>query len=264
MKKKLTLMLAFIFGLFCLVSCGGNNENNNDNPNNGDTGNTDKPGDGEQNTQKPEEKDEYQVKVLYPDGTPATSATKIKVQVCTTAGCQFPVAIDNTGVAVLEDLADDTYFVHLQNVPAGYTYNPNLTIKPEAKKLDINLLKITTPTVGEGTQAAPYEMTMGTYTVNCTKVQDLKYFKFTPTEAGSYMIESLVQAVQSSTVLVPVLIDNTDPENRQQTEFGNNKNFNYTLNAEANKTYLLVFTLYTNTVFEDGNASFNFTVSKLA
>lgn len=262
MKKKLTLMLAFIFGLFCLVSCGGNNENNNDNPNNGDTGNTDKPGDGEQNTQKPEEKDEYQVKVLYPDGTPATSATKIKVQVCTVEGCQFPIAIDDNGVAVLEDLKDDTYFVHLQNVPTGYTYNPNLTIKPEAKALDIKLFEIATPTSGEGTKDSPYVMTMGTYTVTCSKAKEFTFFEFTAIEAGSYMIESLVQSVQSGTVLVPALKDMT---NNVSSEFGKNKNIAYTLNAEANTKYVFAFTLMDDTKFPTGETvSYSFTVSKLS
>ena len=261
MKKKLTLMFAILFGLFCLASCGGNNnDNTNDDPNTGDTGNTDDSGNN--NNQTPEAKDQYQVKVLYPDGTPATSATKIKVQVCTVEGCQFPIAIDDNGVAVLEDLADDTYFVHLQNVPTGYTYNPNLTIKPEAKALDITLFQIATPTSGEGTKDSPYVITMATYTVTCSKAKEFTFFEFTATEAGSYMIESLVQSVQSGTVLVPALKDMT---NNVSSEFGNNKNIAYTLNAEANTKYVFAFTLMDDTVFPTGETvSYSFSVSKLA
>lgn len=254
MKKKITLFLTLVFVLFLLVSCGNtNNDNNNsDTPNTGDTPNPDKPA----------EYTGYQVKVLYPDGTAANSSTKIKVKVCTVLACQYPIAIDDNGVAKLEDLADDTYFVHLQNVPQGYTYNPNLTIKPEAKQLELKLIKLTTPLSGEGTQASPYVMeNNSTYTITCSKAKEWVYFTFTPAESGSYMIESLVQSVQSESVLVPAVYY---VEKGEQSEFGNNKNINYSINVEAGKTYTLAFTLLDNTVFPAGETvSYNFSVSKL-
>ena len=257
MKKKITLMFAFIFGLFCLVSCGGNNNsNNNDKPNTDDTGNNN-PG----NTDKPEENDNYEVKVLYFDGTPAKSDTKIKVQVCTATGCQFPVAIDDTGVAVLEGLADDTYYIHLQNVPTGYTYNPNLTIDSTNKKANIYLYEITTPTTGDGTSQAPYVAGLGVYRVTCSKAKEFTFFEFTPTKAGTYIFESLIQTVQSGTVLIPAL---QDMENNKSSEFEENKNIAYTLNAEAGKKYVFAFTLMDGTIFPEGKTvSYDFIITEM-
>lgn len=64
----------------------------------------------------------YSVTLQYPDGSPAANVT---VQLCGGAnGACFPAKTNAQGVATFELEAGD-YDVHVQNCPAGYTFNDN-------------------------------------------------------------------------------------------------------------------------------------------
>ena len=56
------------------------------------------------------------------DSSPVTSG--VTVQWCEGDMCYVPQAVNQDGVAYIE-LEDGEYYIHLNNVPAGYTYDPN-------------------------------------------------------------------------------------------------------------------------------------------
>lgn len=256
MKKKIILMFTFLFGIFCLVSCGGN-ENNTDNGNTDTGGNTEPGGNGDTNGEVESEYKKYSIKVVYENGTAATSSTGIKAQLCTVEACEIPVAINDNGVAEM-DLIDKEYHVHLTKIPTGYTYNPNLYVaNADNRNVEVTLYAINEPT-GEGTQDNPYIATLGAYQVECDAALDKSFFSFTPTTSGTYVFESLVQEIQSSVKLNPVLVDMTT---NTQTDAGENVNFKYSFTATANTTYIFVATLASNTK-TTFPASFNFLISK--
>lgn len=191
-----------------------------------------------------EVKDVYSVKVLMPDGNPAP--TTVKVQWCTDKNC-FPTKNINENGVCENDLKDDKYYVHLEHLPEGYTYNPNAYVATaENKKLEITLSKLSTFTDGNGTEENPYALTNGIYslTIEAEGTDGLQYFAFTTTEAGEYTIESLAVDKNAINVIDPYLgflgevndTTNLDPNGN----ITNVANFKYKFTAEANKTYYFV------------------------
>ena len=65
----------------------------------------------------------YVVKVVYPDNKPVTSG--VSVQWCTGNNCFLPVAVNNQGLAEIE-LENGDYYIHIEGIPTGYTYDPNI------------------------------------------------------------------------------------------------------------------------------------------
>ena len=185
----------------------------------------------------------YSVKVVYPDNTPVTSG--VTVQWCVGDMCYLPQAVNANGVAYIE-LEDGDYYIHLNNVPAGYTYNPNAyTTTASNKNITIPLYALSTVT-GEGTKAAPYVVTTGTYNVQFeqTSTKGMKYFSFTTTEAGTYTIESFCMDKLALSLVDPYVgfmgTDiNTAPDASGNT-IKDSVNFSRSFEAEANTTYYFV------------------------
>ena len=185
----------------------------------------------------------YSVQVLYPDFTPVTSG--VNVQWCVGDMCFLPQPVDSEGIAYIE-LEDGEYYIHLNNVPAGYTYNPNVyTTDQDNKNIKIVLYSLLS-TTGEGSKANPYVVTKGTYSVQFeeAKTAGMKYFSFTPTEAGTYYIDSMCMDKLALSVVDPYIgFVGTDINNAPDTE-GNaikdSVNFSRSFVAEANTTYYFI------------------------
>lgn len=196
------LMLVSIVGLASCTSGdqenpGGNTDDSTDNPDVNPGGNTDDP----DTNDEPKKDILYTVNVKMPDGTAANVAnagTEIKVQLCTAEGCKSPVKLNDAGKVEFEksnQIKDtDTYFIHLLNVPEGYTYEANETLSSENKNITINLVNLSSYQSGTGDSATDaYKIaSAGYYRTKLASEDDVVYFEFTPTEAGEYEVETLI------------------------------------------------------------------------
>lgn len=210
----------------------------------------------------------YEVKVVYPDG--ATAAKGVQVQWCDSKMCYTPVITNEAGLSAI-NLDNGEYFVHLENIPEGYTYDPNAYItNTENYSLTIKLLKLENYTSGEGTTEKPYVVNCGTYSSEYLQQgkNGALYFSFTPEEAGTYNITSISMDALATKKVDPYigfLGTNIDDITKADTS-GNIKgdiNFNYSYSCEAGVTYyFMLFVSSVETSTEPFPASFEFVIIK--
>lgn len=139
----------------------------------------------------------FSVSLVY-NGEPYIPDIPISAQ--WTDGKSFNEAqFDENGTAKIDGL-DGDYKVTLSDIPEGYTYNPNAYVATNrSRNITIELYKYTQPRTGGG----------GLY--NCVKIKKLTvyraelansssmiYFEFTPSESGTYSIESWVDVTSNS------------------------------------------------------------------
>ena len=187
----------------------------------------------------------YAVKVVYPDNTPAGKG--ILVQWCIGEICLTPVATNANGVAGY-DIDEDNYYIHIENIPAGYTYDPNAYVStPNNKVIEIKLIKQVTVSAGNGTNETPYLVGCGAYNLSFEKtgVSGCQYFGFTAEENGNYTIESIATVALAKNFIDPYFgyFGTTIGELADADVSGNpsdNLNFNFTFEAEAGKTYYFI------------------------
>ena len=243
MKNKFLFILLILTCTLVLISCGETNTPTK--PVETPTVST-TPTEGEKTPTENVVDERYSVKVLFPDNTPVTSG--VTVQWCEGDMCYVPQAVNAEGMAYIE-LEDGEYYIHLNNVPAGYTYNPNAyTTTADNKNITITLFKLLTPT-GEGSKTAPYVVTTGTYSIEYSEVstKGMKYYSFTPTEAGTYSIESICMDKLALNVVDPYIgfvgTDiNTTPD-ATGNDIKDTVNFVRSFDAEANTTYYFIIML---------------------
>ncbi len=191
-----------------------------------------------------EANDNYKVKVTYPDNTPVTSS--VSVQWCTGNNCFLPVVVNNEGIAEIE-LEDGDYYIHLEGIPSGYTYNPNgYTTSKDNKFIEIQLIKLDEISEGDGTTATPFIVGEGCYTITFEEAtaKGLKYFSFTPEVNGEYSIISLAMDKLALNAIDPYIgflgfemdLNNSDISGNIK----DNINFNHKFTAEAGKTYYFI------------------------
>ncbi len=192
----------------------------------------------------------YRVTVQYPNGTPASGVT---VQWCSQTNCFLPVAVNSEGYAEIA-LEDGTYYVHIDNIPSGYTYNPNAhTTTIDNKHLTIVLDPSLPLTTGDGTTANPYVVSLGAYelTFNGEGKNEGKYFSFTASKTGTVNLFSTATTLLALNEIDPYLGYIGETSDLPNFSLGSadvsgndnkNINFNYSFNVEAGKTYyFLVF-----------------------
>lgn len=191
----------------------------------------------------------YSVKVVYPNGEPVASG--VSVQWCTGDICLLPVAVNGAGVAYnnLDDLKN--YYIHIDGIPAGYTYNPNVyTTNKDNKKVEISLISLNELT-GEGTLENPYVVkeNAASVTYESQGALGIKYYSFTPSESGTYTIKSLAVDKLALNTIDPYIgfLGATETDLAKADVSGNvdknNKellNFSHTFTAEAGVTYRFI------------------------
>ena len=260
-NKLLSILLVFCCSLV-LFGCDTSNspkteatektqETNNTNTENPKTDNVKTPTESANPTETPivtentetVVEDLFTVQVVYPDNTPVT--TGVTVQWCEGEMCYLPQPVNSNGLASIE-LEDGEYYIHLNNVPQGYTYNPNAyTTNTNNKNIIIPLYKIGNIT-GEGSKTSPYVVEEGTYNVNfeAAKTAGMKYFSFTATEAGTYEIESFCMDKLAMQLVDPYLgFVGTDINSNPDTtgnDIKDSVNFKRSFEAEANTTYYFI------------------------
>lgn len=205
----------------------------------------------------------YLVRVLYPNNSPVTD--KVRVQWCTDATCYTPVKVNSQGYAE-SALNDDLYYIHIERIPDGYTYDPNIyTATADSKYVEIKLVELCTFKNGTGSQDAPYEMETGAYNVlfETEGNAGMKYFSFTATESGTYNLKSLATDKFALNPTDPYLgFLGTSDNLRDMDISGNIKdvvNFDYTFVAEAGVTYKFIIQVSSATKFP---TDFNIQITK--
>lgn len=194
MKKSLKSL--FVISLFLLVSCNNNSTSemnfSNDRNISSELSSNSNIGLGEK---------EYRVRVLYPNGDACYDAY-LFAQWCSDTTCYLPVKFDKDGYATTTIKNDDgntDYYVHLGNIPEGYTYNANKYItNGKNKDIVIVLSSLSEFISGDGTKNSdsndatkgPYIVNAFVYNFNVTSKDDEVYFGFKAFSTGKYLIES--------------------------------------------------------------------------
>ncbi len=201
MKKQLTALLLILVMLLSFASCTAEHIPAIDPSTTGiadGTDSTDKAPD----TDAPDDTDKvddapFVISVTYagaaylPDMTLSEDAA-LKVRL--TDGSSFhTAAVGEDGTVSIEGL-DGDYVVTLLNVPEGYTYNPNIySVGNDSKKASIELLKIgKTIGKGDGMYNGIRLNKTGVYRATIKKEAQVVYYQFTPTKAGRYGFESMM------------------------------------------------------------------------
>ena len=205
----------------------------------------------------------YTVKVVYPNGEAVNG--KVSVQWCTGNNCFLPVTVNEQGIAK-NNLKDGEYYIHIDNIPEGYTYDPNAyTSDTNNKNVVITLLKLSEITNGDGTDTNPFTVTEGVYNVEYTEAttKGMKYFTFTPSESGKYNLRSISMDKLALNLIDPYIgflgtsndMNNIDISGNVEDDI----NFNFEFEAEANVTYTFILFVSNEAKFPAG---FEFIVSK--
>ena len=208
----------------------------------------------------------YSVKVLYPNGKPVTNG--VSVQWCTGDICLLPVEVNGAGIAYnkLEDTKN--YYIHIDGIPEGYTYNPNAyTTNKNNKKIEIKLITLNEIN-GDGSFENPYIVSLGAVNVtfNEASLPGVKYFSFTPSESCTYSIKSLAVDKLAFNEIDPYIgfLGATETDITKSDVSGNldsklNINFNFIFTAEAGVTYRFIVFVTSAQRFP---ASFDVLISK--
>ena len=135
---------------------------------------------------------EFRVKVLYPNSNPVNHKG-LAAMWCTDSTCYLPVKVDGNGVArttIKEDGADK-YYVHLTNLPKGYTYNANAyEMTPINRDIVITLVEGGSLGNGTGELYNFYNVTEGAYIGTANEIDQEVFYSFRPSKPGVYEIET--------------------------------------------------------------------------
>lgn len=185
----------------------------------------------------------FTVKVVYPDGTPVEAGVVVKW--IRASGFARTTSVEEDGTAqILKE--DYEYTIHLENLPVGYTYNPNIyKVDNEVTYSEITLLYISEYLEGTGSKNDPYAINKGTYKVYVERetIIGMKVFAFQVFETGTYYIESLSMEKYSDNKVDPYIgflgttIDFSNADYSGNLESYVNINFKHEFQGVAGEVY---------------------------
>lgn len=207
----------------------------------------------------------YVVDVIYEDGR---SVPNVGVQWCSVSRgtCYKTVEADENGRAYSNEFSNvkDSFSVHLENLPEGYTYNRfELVESPTSRTGTIKIYKLASSTILEAdANNTPTKLTLGYHQASLNK-DDSIYIYFEIDEAGTYEIESY-DADASGLFIYYYGNDAENPQRvngKYDSDSGSYSNFKYSFevnseDATAKKTY--VFRIVRNESF----GTFTFSILK--
>lgn len=196
LKKILCLLLLFMF-IFPLYSCvtveqppvTPPNDGIIEDPNNNQTEDPNN----QTNQNQPTGGVEYQVSLVYNKKLYIPKDGETITIVWSDDYAKYTKEIDSTGYAKIN--LDGEFRVYIEETLEEYTYNPNIyNADNDNPIVEIELLKIAKVSKGNGTGLyKEYELSsVGTYRANLTKGKNKIYYEYQPTQAGWYVIESMV------------------------------------------------------------------------
>ena len=203
MKKLLSYLVILI--LIFTTSCGqiiddpnqGGGNTEIINPGN----NTTTPPNGDPNTNEPgkDDKTEFSVSLIY-NKKVYTPGKDEKIQVVWADDySRYTETIGSDGFAKTK--LDGDFNVYLNNVPEGYSYNPNIyRADNDNPVVEIELYKLSRISKGSGTKLYDeYQMSStGVYRTTISKSQQKVYYEYKPTKAGYYVLETMVNVFEDS------------------------------------------------------------------
>ncbi len=231
MKKR--LLISSLFLLLLVTGCGDNVSSTSNNENG------------------------YTVNVVYPDGTPVNG--NVRVEWCTSTSCSKSITIDSNGKATSTDLEDGEYYVHINNLPEGYAYNPDIYyVDSSNKNVTITLSKILTYKSGDGskyedgTNLGPYVVKEGVYNVCLQNSDSYLYYAFEPSTPGKYIVESwslmddpVLDYYSNTTQMIP-----DTPSATSDNEVNNNFKYSFEISSKdygaSNSGYTMIFGVSNN------------------
>jgi hypothetical protein len=249
MKKKIINMFVILLMAFALVACGQTTQTPDD-PNIGlDDPNQNGNGSGENggNTDNEPKEVEFVVSMVY---NKKVFIPEEAINVIWTDGySQHTAPIGEDGYA--KKVLDGEFNVYLDNIPSGYTYNPNIyKADNENNEIKIELLKISKITVRkdqDGTELYK-ELPMskeGTYRTVIEREGQKVYYAYSPVKSGYYVIESYVNVYDD---LINPMVDiytgsfayrsetyEIKDDGGQTLKGGYTKNFKWVVNISADE-----------------------------
>lgn len=225
LKTTLFPLLLCVVLAFACVGCDfgsytevGGKPNVND-PEQNEPGGDDNPGtDPSGGDDDPKVDLDYKVTLLVENAVYYFGDTDMKVEWVNTKNSKqrYTAAVDQDGGANAGELADGDYKVHILNLPATFTYNPNSSdnvTSPAKRHIFINLQYPAKPSSGDGTgwvSLAYKIVSIGIYRAVIEQPNQEVHYAFTPTpemgeNGGYYAIRSVCD----------VYLDEVDPVFRQ-------------------------------------------------
>ena len=187
-------------------------------------------------------KSTYDVKVTYPDATPVADTY---VQWCTATMCEMPVKTGSDGTASMSLTDGPTYYVHVPEAPAGYTYDANLTKEDSSNRhLDIVLLAL--GTIGDNNTISASGVYQSSFSSN---VSSITYTLSLP--AGSYTIFSFNDyspASLTATLDPSITLKQGDTILGTDNDSGGDKNFSLTFTAADAASYSMTIDCASSTL----------------
>ncbi len=209
MKNKIISILLLLCILFSLVSCVEVTSNIGSNGDDIGTTDTDSSGGG---TNDDKDKGAPFTVSLVLNGEKFIPSEEITVQ--WNDGYVLPTraVIDKNGIASAFGL-DGDYTVTLQNLPEGYTYNPNIYKATNDKKhIDIELFELNS---GKGRGSSEYNAIVlkdvGMYRAEIKSGSSVLFFEYAPKKSGTYTIESWVD-ISSNKINPKVDVYTSNPQ----------------------------------------------------
>ncbi len=245
MNNKLIAILLIVSLMLTFVSCGElvppagggvinppSNETPDDNQDNGDQG-------GNGGEDNPDKEVTFTVSLMLggelyvPESTDGDEAIKVRWS----NGHSFHTEIIGAdGMASTTEL-DGDYSVSVIGIPEGYTYNPNIyKATNSSPNVIIDLLKITkTRGLGNGLYGSNCIQInkTGVYRATMRAENSVVYYEFTPTKAGVYSIESMVDiSAEMYNPLVNIYNGTSAAKFLDETRDGGGVSGNYTTNFQ--------------------------------
>lgn len=159
----------------------------------------------------------------------------------------FEAPFSSMGVATAYGL-DGEYTVTLSNLPQSYTYYSHSADSGHRNTI-IELFSVKT-TVGGSTKGSPASVSTGLWRVTIESENQVKYFRFTPTQVGNYVVESKCDVVvdEVNPLMSTYLISNyaETPVKTYGTCGKYTKNFRYLYDGIIDASYIgnsLYFTI---------------------
>ena len=194
MIKKILCLLALLMFIFSLASCRTDDENPVTPPNGGLIEN---PNENNNNPVIPDNNNpdgvEYTVSLIYNKKLYIPKEGETITIVWSDDYAKYTKEIDSTGYAKIN--LDGEFRVYIEETMDEYTYNPNIyNADNDNPNVEIELYKIAKVSKGSGTELyKEYELnSVGTYRANLTKGKKKIYYEYQPSQAGWYVIESMV------------------------------------------------------------------------
>ncbi len=229
MKKILLTSLLSVSSILALASCGNN-----------DTNKTESTTPTESATQGSTSGEGYEVTVKYENGT---GLEGVRVQFCDAESCYAQmVETDKNGVAFQNDsfilsLTSDL-IVHInKGLPSGYTYNMNGTkVNKENPTATLTLYQLASTDHVVGTKEKPATVSTGYYKT-CLAKGAVTYMNFTPSESGTYEIETYDDILSRSDTYMSISTNGNNVTKDDNS--GEGKNAKCSIEATADTTYTI-------------------------